>query len=40
MRKLLALIAAAIGAAAVAKSVKDNNAEARLWAEATDSPSN
>lgn len=40
MRKLLALIAAAVGAAVVAKSVKDNQAESRLWAEATDRPAN
>ena len=39
MKKILLLIATAIGAAAVQKKLKDQQAEKDLWAEATDSPS-
>ncbi len=37
MKKILLLIATAIGAAAVQKKLKDQQAEKDLWAEATDS---
>jgi hypothetical protein len=37
-KKLLLLIATAIGAAALQKKFKDQQAEKDLWAEATDSP--
>ena len=40
MKKLLLLAAAAIGALAVTKQIKSKQAENRLWAEATDSPTN
>ncbi|GAA2736706.1 hypothetical protein GCM10009867_21910 [Pedococcus aerophilus] len=39
MKKILLLIATAVGAAAVQKKLKDQQAEKDLWAEATDSPS-
>ena len=39
MKKILLLIATALGAAAVQKKLKDQQAEKDLWAEATDSPS-
>ncbi|MGA8977541.1 MAG: DLW-39 family protein [Pedococcus sp.] len=39
MKKILLLIATVIGAAAVQKKLKDQQAEKDLWAEATDSPS-
>ena len=38
VKKLLLLAAAAIGAFAVTKQIKDKQAENRLWAEATDTP--
>ncbi len=40
MKKLLLLVAAAIGAAAVQKKLKDQRAERDLWHEATDTPKN
>ena len=40
MKKLLVLLAAAAGALAVTKQLKDKQAENRLWAEATDTPTN
>ncbi|WP_406832774.1 DLW-39 family protein [Pedococcus sp. KACC 23699] len=39
MKKILLLIVAAVGAVAVQKKLKDQQAEKDLWAEATDSPS-
>ena len=39
MKKLLILIATAVGAAAIQKKLKDQQAEKDLWAQATDSPS-
>ena len=39
MKKLLLLLASAVGALAVTKQIKGKQAENRLWAEATDSPS-
>ena len=39
MKKILLLIATALGAAAVQKKLKDQQAEKDLWAQATDSPS-
>lgn len=39
MKKILLLIATAVGAVAVQKKLKDQQAEKDLWAEATDSPS-
>ena len=38
VKKLLLLVATAIGAAAIQKKLKDQQAEKDLWAEATDSP--
>ncbi|WP_299444932.1 DLW-39 family protein [uncultured Phycicoccus sp.] len=38
MKKLLVLLASAVGALAITKQIKDKQAENRLWAEATDSP--
>lgn len=38
MKKLLVLVATAVGALAVTKQVKAKQAENRLWAEATDTP--
>ncbi len=38
MKKLLVLLAAAAGALAVTKQLKEKQAENRLWAEATDNP--
>jgi len=40
MGKLLLLIATAIGAAALQKKMKDQQAERDLWHEATDRPTN
>ena len=39
MKKILLLIVTAIGAAAIQKKLKDQQAEKDLWAEATDPPS-
>ncbi|GAB3075400.1 MULTISPECIES: DLW-39 family protein [unclassified Phycicoccus] len=39
MKKILLLIATVVGAAAVQKKLKDQQAEKDLWAQATDSPS-
>jgi hypothetical protein len=39
MKKILILIATAIGAAAVQRKLKAQQAEKHLWSEATDSPS-
>ena len=39
MRKILILIATAIGAAAVQRKLKAQQAETYLWSQATDSPS-
>ena len=39
MKKILLLIATAVGAVAVQKKLKDQQAEKDLWAGATDSPS-
>ena len=39
MRKILILIATAIGAAAVQRKLKAQQAEKDLWSQATDSPS-
>lgn len=39
MKKILILIATAIGAAAVQRKIKAQQAEKSLWSEATDSPS-
>jgi hypothetical protein len=36
VKKFLVVVAAAIGALAVTKQIKDKQAENRLWAEATD----
>ncbi|WP_240978247.1 DLW-39 family protein [Knoellia koreensis] len=38
MKKILILIATAIGAAALQKKLKAQQAEKDLWAEATDTP--
>ena len=38
LKKLLVLVASAVGALAVSKQIKSKQAENRLWAEATDSP--
>jgi hypothetical protein len=38
MKKFLILIATAIGAAALQKKLKQQQAEKDLWAEATDTP--
>ena len=38
MKKILVLIAAAVGAAALQKKLKAQQAEKDLWAEATDTP--
>ena len=38
MKKLLILIATAIGIAAISKKYKDQQAEKALWSEATDGP--
>jgi hypothetical protein len=38
MKKLIILIAAAIGVLAIQKKLKDQQAEKDLWAEATDTP--
>lgn len=39
-KKLLLLIVTAIGAAAIQKKLKDQQAERNLWHEATDRPPN
>ena len=39
LKKILVLLASAVGALAVSKQIKSKQAENRLWAEATDSPS-
>jgi hypothetical protein len=39
-KKLLLLIVTAIGAAAIQKKLKDQQAERNLWHEATDQPPN
>ena len=39
MKKLLLLIVTAIGATAIQRKLKDQQAEKDLWAQATDSPS-
>lgn len=39
-KKLLLLIVTAIGAAAIQKKLKDQQAERNLWREATDQPPN
>ena len=39
MKKILLLIVTAVGAAAVQKKLKAQQAERDLWAQATDSPS-
>ena len=39
MKKILILIATAIGAAAVQRKLKAQQAERDLWSQATDSPS-
>jgi hypothetical protein len=39
MKKFLLLIVTAIGAVAVQKKLKDQQAEKDLWAQATDTPS-
>ena len=36
MKKILVLIASALGALAIQKKLKDQQAEQELWAEATD----
>jgi hypothetical protein len=38
VKKVLVLIATVIGAAAISKKLKDQQAEKDLWAEATDTP--
>ena len=38
LKKILVLVATAVGALAVSKQIKSKQAENRLWAEATDSP--
>ena len=38
LKKILVLVATAVGALAVSKQIKAKQAENRLWAEATDSP--
>ena len=38
MKKVLLLVATAVGAVAVQKQLKSKQAENRLWAEATDTP--
>ncbi len=38
MKKLIILVAAAIGVVAIQKKLKDQQAEKDLWAEATDTP--
>jgi len=38
LKKLLILVATAVGVVAVQKQIKSKQAENRLWAEATDSP--
>ena len=38
MKKILLLVATAVGALAMQKQIKSKKAENRLWAEATDSP--
>ncbi|WP_377639309.1 DLW-39 family protein [Oryzobacter terrae] len=38
MKKLLLVLATAVGALAVQKKISSKQAENRLWAEATDSP--
>ena len=39
MKKLLILIATAVGAAAIQKKLKAQQAEKDLWSQATDNPS-
>ncbi|MGO4340464.1 DLW-39 family protein [Phycicoccus sp. Soil748] len=39
MKKLLFLVVTAVGAAAIQKKLKAQQAEKDLWAQATDSPS-
>ena len=38
MKKILLLVATAVGAVAIQKQIAAKRAENRLWAEATDSP--
>ena len=38
MKKLLLLVATAVGAVAINRQIQAKKAENRLWAEATDSP--
>ncbi len=38
MKKILLLVATAVGALAVNRQIQAKKAESRLWAEATDSP--
>ena len=40
MKKILILVATAVGAVAIQKQIKAKQAENKLWAEATDSPKN
>ncbi len=40
MKKLLLLVATAVGALAIQKQLKAKQAENKLWAEATDTPKN
>ena len=40
MKKLLVLVATAVGAMAIQKQWKAKQAENKLWAEATDTPKN
>ncbi len=38
MKKFLVLVATAVGAVALSRQIKSKQAENRLWAEATDNP--
>ena len=40
MKKLLLVVATAVGVMAIQKQVKAKQAENKLWAEATDTPAN
>jgi hypothetical protein len=40
VKKILLLVATAVGAVAIQKQIASKKAENRLWAEATDSPKN
>ena len=40
MKKLLLVVATAVGVMAIQKQVKAKQAENKLWAEATDTPKN